>query len=104
MILLATYYCRWALEEGLGADALLDAVLTELYVLNRADLFDYDRVFIDLSKESIEDLLPDDTRHFVLRFLDKAKRQPNQRLHLHLVRLMMFFDLAMKCREARRTT
>lgn len=101
MMRLALYYLRWALEEGLSADGLIDAVIIELYIKNKADLFDYNGIYLDFEKLSVEDELPDDTRHFMQRLLKKATRRPKQRLHLRLVRLVMFLDLAMKCRKAR---
>lgn len=100
--LLACYAKRWMEEEQLSRDGLLDDVIVELCVQNQADLFDYNRLYIDLEQRSIIDDLPEDTRHAIGRLLAKAERCPQQRLHAALVDLYMWIDLAMKCREARR--
>lgn len=102
-VTLALYAIKWMTEEGLSCDGLLDAIIIELCVKNQADLFDYNRRYIDLEQRSIDDDFPDDTRHAILRLVAKAENQPKQRLQAKLVNFYMWIDLAMKCRESRKT-
>lgn len=93
----------WIKEEELpSTEALVDEVVDELYVLNRAKLYDYRGRLIDFDNRCITDDLRASTRHQMLRLLNKAKVRPRQRLQRRQVAFYMWVDLAVKCRKARK--
>ena len=87
-----------------STDDLLDIAIDEVTILNKADLFDMQQIYLDPENRSILDVLKDDTRHQMGRLQAKASKLPKRRLSRSLVEFYMWIDLAMKCRKAREMT
>lgn len=98
---LAQYYC----DRGSSGDAIVDAVLAEIYDYHTATLVGSDGTAIPVDSGAntaeLDDLFGEDQRRFVNRYREKATRLPKYRLDHRCVFAVTILHLARQIRLCR---
>jgi len=83
-------------QLGLSGDGIVDFVLNELYFYHEGDLFDHQKIFVDVEADEYapENVFGRSPRRSITRYLDRARNNYFYRLQRRMIPMVMMMYFA----------